>query len=66
MDEQYQELDSRIIGTKEDLAETNNSILTFNDHVSRLENDFSLVKKEYKESQDLLAINIRKMGKDKR
>ena len=66
VDGHYADLDTRILGAKENIEETNKSIANFQELVDTLERDFALVKKEYKESQDLLACNIRKMGRDKR
>ena len=66
VEEHYAELDVRVLRAKDSIEETNKSICNFQEQVDALERDFRLVKTEYKESQELLACNIRKMGRDKR
>ena len=56
----------RLDGLNDKIHHTNDNIQDFrNLHESTL-NDFKQVKKDFAENKELLEINLRRMGKDKR
>lgn len=66
INDQAIDLDIRLDGLNDKIHHTNDNIQDFRDlHESTL-NDFKQVKKDFAENKELLEINLRRMGKDKR
>jgi len=66
VEDHYGEFDYRILGVVEKVEDTQASIESWETKVRALTAEFRETQKEFKESQELLAVNIKKMAKDKR
>ena len=53
-------------GLNDKIRQTNDNVQDFRDLHENTLNDFKLVRKDFAENKELLEINLRRMGKDKR
>ena len=66
IDDNHVDMEIRFEGANDKINDTNNRISDFKAlHETTLEN-FRLVKKDFAENNEMLTINLKKMGKDKR